>query len=63
MTKTSTRAMAVVERLRDDLGSTDTGGSTVSMRLRIEQEVLRLRGEGQEDLANELAAYGAAGNE
>lgn len=48
----SAAASAAVERLRGDMG----GHSCLESR--IAQEVLRLRGEGQEGLADELAAIG-----
>lgn len=51
MTKASLQVEAIVEGLRHDMGGHN------SMESRIGQEVLRLRGEGQEELANELAAH------
>lgn len=56
MAKPSPQVAAIVERLRSDMGGHN------SMESRIAQEVLRLRGEGLEELADELAAQGA-GNE
>lgn len=44
------RAKAIVERLRSDMGGFN------SLSERIDQEVLRLRGEGQQEVADELAA-------
>lgn len=44
---------AAVERLRADMGGHN------NLQSRIAQEVLRLRGEGQEELADALAAYGS----
>lgn len=44
------KAEAIVELLRHDMGGHNDLDS------RIAQEVLRLRGEGQEELADELSA-------
>lgn len=46
-------ASALVERLRADMGGHNSLGS------RVAQEVLRLRLEGQEELADALAALGS----
>lgn len=49
----NSKAQAIVELLRHDMGGHNDLDS------RIAQEVLRLRGEGQEELADELNALRA----